>query len=302
MKRELSLFFFNTHYSRILFQSGHPFLSLAYGKASPYPFASSIAQEIFQSGLIPSDTDFRIYRDFGKLPGLDFAYVENGYVYHTILDDLDRLQPGCIQRFGENLQNTIRYINRNYDSLLCLNTSVETTAIADKYVFFDILGLYMVLFSATWSKYWSILLVITALMYSIIFGNLRSIQCIIKSILCCLFFSMAVGFLLRLLHPMSWYSSPGLAIILFGSIAVLGYIIPITDSLLAFRTKQILKYSKDEKIESKKEIFVLENEMLIAMLLPWIVCNLLLLSYQKTSSYLMNFWVGSLLIFLVTSC
>lgn len=47
----------------------NPWLISTYAKAAKYPFASVIGQEIFQSGIIPSDTDFRIYRDFGKIPG-----------------------------------------------------------------------------------------------------------------------------------------------------------------------------------------------------------------------------------------
>ena len=69
----------------IVFQTGpeHPWLAQLYAKAVPHPFASVVAQEIFQSGIIPSDTDFRVFRDYGHIPGIDTAYFTNGYVYHT---------------------------------------------------------------------------------------------------------------------------------------------------------------------------------------------------------------------------
>ena len=47
----------------------HPWLASIYGKHAPHPFGSVVGEEIFQSGIIPGDTDFRIYRDYGGLPG-----------------------------------------------------------------------------------------------------------------------------------------------------------------------------------------------------------------------------------------
>jgi hypothetical protein len=50
----------------------HPWLVAAYADSVPHPFGSVIGQEFFEMGLIPSDTDFRIFRDFGKIPGMLF--------------------------------------------------------------------------------------------------------------------------------------------------------------------------------------------------------------------------------------
>ena len=56
----------------VLFQAGphNSWMMQIYANSVPYPFASSVAEEVFQSGAVPADTDFRIFRDFGNLSGL----------------------------------------------------------------------------------------------------------------------------------------------------------------------------------------------------------------------------------------
>lgn len=49
----------------------NPWLIETYILSVPRPCASVFGQEIFQFGLVPSDTDFRIFRDFGHIPGIE---------------------------------------------------------------------------------------------------------------------------------------------------------------------------------------------------------------------------------------
>lgn len=59
----------------VLFQSGpgNMWILDTYLAAAPYPSATVVAQEIFQNNLIPSDTDFRIFRDYGNISGIDMV-------------------------------------------------------------------------------------------------------------------------------------------------------------------------------------------------------------------------------------
>lgn len=101
-----------------------------YKRSTPRPFGNSVGEEIFQSGLIPSDTDFRVFRDFGNIPGkclahkfflefdrviqsftgIDLAYPMNGYRYHTKYDHIDYISAECLQRTGENVLGLVRNI------------------------------------------------------------------------------------------------------------------------------------------------------------------------------------------------
>ncbi|NXP88991.1 ERMP1 metallopeptidase, partial [Passerina amoena] len=128
----------------LVFQTGpeNPWLVQAYVVAAKHPFASVVAQEIFQSGIIPADTDFRIYRDFGNVPGIDLAFIENGYIYHTKYDTSDRILTDSIQRAGDNILAVLKYL-----------ATSEKLAKSFEYrhgnvVFFDILGLFVLAYPA----------------------------------------------------------------------------------------------------------------------------------------------------------
>nr|XP_061800741.1 endoplasmic reticulum metallopeptidase 1-like [Nerophis lumbriciformis] len=128
----------------VVFQTGpeNPWLVQAYVHAAKHPFASVVGQEVFQSGIIPSDTDFRIYRDFGNIPGIDLAFIENGFIYHTKYDTADRILTGSIQRAGDNILAVLKHL------LMSEKLADSSEYRHGNMVFFDVLGVAVVAYPA----------------------------------------------------------------------------------------------------------------------------------------------------------
>ena len=65
---------------------------------TPRPFGTVVGQQLFDAGLINSDTDSRVWRAQGWT-GLDYAIIGDGYAYHTPADRVERIGPGVAQSF-----------------------------------------------------------------------------------------------------------------------------------------------------------------------------------------------------------
>lgn len=127
----------------IMFQAGpnRPFLMYHYSQVAPHPHASVMAEELFQNDLIPSDSDFRIFRDFGGIAGMDFAFNANGYVYHTKYDTPELIPLGTYQHTGDNILALTK----------SLSQSMELGNVSEYYddnvVFYDVLGWTMLYYT-----------------------------------------------------------------------------------------------------------------------------------------------------------
>lgn len=119
-----------------------------YRDVAPHPSGHVAGEEIFQSGLIPSDTDFRIFRDYGHVPGMDFAHVLNGYRYHTRFDSIDYLPGAVLQRTGDNILALVRRIA---DSEQLLHTGAYASN-GGRAVYFDVLGVWFVAYDERWAE------------------------------------------------------------------------------------------------------------------------------------------------------
>ncbi|KAJ3039284.1 hypothetical protein HDV00_012372 [Rhizophlyctis rosea] len=125
----------------ILFQANSPEMVKAYSHV-PYPHGSVVSNDIFRSGLILSDTDYRQFLEHGKdVAALDMAFYQNSYLYHTMLDVEETIQTGAIQHFGDNVHALLEYLLSEAD-LSNLKTDADM-------IFFDLFGIYFVHY--TWA-------------------------------------------------------------------------------------------------------------------------------------------------------
>ncbi|CAO3690015.1 unnamed protein product [Rhizopus microsporus] len=124
----------------ILFQANSKEMVEAYRQV-PYPHGTVMANDVFRTGLILSDTDFRQFVQYGNLTGIDMAIYKNSYLYHTHLDIPRYLEPGAIQHLGENTLAIVNY--------LAQNASLEDIKPSSEVVFFDFQGLFF--FVYTWA-------------------------------------------------------------------------------------------------------------------------------------------------------
>ena len=278
----------------LVFQTGpaHPWLVEAYARVAPHPFASVIGQEIFQSGVIPADTDFRIFRDYGHIPGLDIAYMKNGYVYHTKYDTEDRITEGSIQRAGDNVLEVVRHLAQ---SDILGHTDAHASG---SVVFFDVLGLFMVYYPEWMGIVINLMVVATSLsitykkaMSSFQYGVssgvyvkqlgytffIQVIGCIVSFVTV----TMVAIFLDALNKTMSWYSKPYLIFFL--------YMAPTMMSVIAVLHFALARQKKFFQFHDG--VWVIESMYFEVSKLLWTFYTLIMTLLRLKSSFFCMIWV-----------
>lgn len=215
----------------LLFQATSvPFVE-AYSKV-PYPFGTVLANDVFSTGLILSDTDFRQFVQYANQSGLDMAIVGNSYQYHTRSDVTKNLQPGMMQHFGENVLAIVNHLVTSPRSRLAINKPFPRSAPP---IYFSIAGRFFVLIPA--EKFRTVIMGISAMSNYLLttMGRADKHQGALKYALLSLFFTLTslVSALLCsnivaliMVHvigkPLSWFAKEWYPIVLFAPPALVG--------------------------------------------------------------------------------
>jgi hypothetical protein len=214
------------HGKSILFQAGvgGGWLVSEYARSVPYPYGTVLGQDIFQSGAIPSDTDFRIYRDFGHLVGLDIALYRGGWAYHTQRDRTWNVSPGSVQQMGENALALAREL---------ASGPIAARDGGGRAVYYDVLGLFMLHYGERTALVIAALatvLAIVALVLAFARGVLTvrattlELLALVAGVVVAMLAAVALGAAAAYLagRPMSWYSHPWWGVSAFAMAALGG--------------------------------------------------------------------------------
>jgi len=118
-----------------MFQVNARWILEAYKKSVPWPSLNSMIYVIFLVNVVPADTDFRVYRDYGGIPGCDFANYGQGWRYHTSNDNYHYLP--AVRYYGSTIYNLVREMATSVNQKKHLEANQE---VLGKLTFFDLLG------------------------------------------------------------------------------------------------------------------------------------------------------------------
>ncbi|TFK20267.1 hypothetical protein FA15DRAFT_673638 [Coprinopsis marcescibilis] len=218
----------------LLFQATSDEMINAYSHV-PRPYGTVFANDIFSSGILLSDTDFRQFEEYMRIPGLDMAIVGNSYLYHMRKDLVENIEVGVAQHMGENTLALIKHLTSDVSTLPKLadgHSPPQTVYLAYlggmwmSYSFKTAKVLYTAIFAA-----------------AVVFAKMTYVPCpgsrknegfwavqtqgavaVLTAILCAILVPNLVALLMRFVlgKAMSWFSNPLVPVALYGPAAILG--------------------------------------------------------------------------------
>ncbi|KAJ6513503.1 hypothetical protein DFH09DRAFT_1197180 [Mycena vulgaris] len=231
----------------LLFQATSEEMVEAYSHV-PRPFGTIFANDIFNSGVLLSDTDFRQFEEYLDVPGLDIAIVGNSYLYHMRKDLVENIEAGVAQNMGENTLALIRHLTAPGSAIPTLKAGFEHKRM--HMVYFGLLShFFMYRFSTAKVVYGALLAGALVLTRPVWRGQGRGILAVMGGILGSMLVPNIVALVMHrvLGKGMSWFAGGHFAAIrLYGPATLLGglasqLIVPATDEKTVFAAILLLQ-------------------------------------------------------------
>lgn len=146
-------------YMLIETNGGNSKLIEEFTKAAPdFPVANSLVYSIYK--MLPNDTDLTVFREDGDLDGLNFAFIDDHYDYHTAHDTYDRMDKNTVAHQGSYIMPLLHHFSNADLTNLKSNTD---------YIYFNVPFFKLVSYPFSWI--WSMLaFAIIAFIVLIIYG------------------------------------------------------------------------------------------------------------------------------------
>ncbi len=89
---------------------GNANLITGFVEANPkYPLANSLFYSLYK--LLPNDTDLTRFREDVDIEGINFAFIDDHFDYHTALDTYERLDRNTLEHQGQYLMSMLSYFS-----------------------------------------------------------------------------------------------------------------------------------------------------------------------------------------------
>ncbi|OAX34407.1 hypothetical protein K503DRAFT_774591 [Rhizopogon vinicolor AM-OR11-026] len=210
----------------LLFQATSQEMIEAYAHV-PRPYGTIFANEIFSSGVLLSDTDFRQFEYYLNVTGLDMAVVGNSYMYHMRGDLVENIEAGVAQHMADNTFALIKHLASPASPLPGLASGYARP----RTVFFAYLGQFFVYSFRTAEVLYSLLFIASCVLIKTAGGTTSRGATMVKAVfvvtvgaLGALIGANAVAFVMQRMlgRGMSWFKGEFEPLILYGPAAMCG--------------------------------------------------------------------------------
>jgi hypothetical protein len=90
--------------------NGNAALVDGFAKANPeFPVSNSLMYSIYK--MLPNDTDLTVFRENNNIQGLNFAFIDSHFNYHTAQDDFSNLSQTTLAHQASYLMPLLRYFS-----------------------------------------------------------------------------------------------------------------------------------------------------------------------------------------------